>query len=660
MRPNLCHTIRVQITLAIALVVSVAALGAMARDAHAAAPAAPYVLGATNGPQLSSPTAVAVDQSSGETYVADANNSAIESYAADGSFLGSFGNTLVASVGLSKPTGVAVDSSGEVYVADSGNNRIVEIGSDGFVHNSWGWGVRDGSGQAETCHTSFDIVAGPGGGGGCLAGIAGSGDGQLSNPTALAIDPANGNVYVADSDNERIEEFDGSGNYLGQFHYGPVFLPTGLAFDPAGSNVYVADFNQNRVDEFSASGTFVRQFGGGTVKNVPFGVAVDPSTANVYVSDFNTDRVQEFDSIGDYLGQLGSPGSALGQLHTPLQLGFDSITGDVLVADEDNNRVEAFDGTVPVCQPAGATTNFNTSVSVEPDCTDPGQQVQRLQIASLPAHGSVSLQNGQFTYKPDAGYSGSDAFTFEVVGADTSAPATVDILVQAPPAPTCQSQSESVAENAPSTLSLNCPASGAPVAYELISGPAHGTLGAIDPATGAVTYTPATGYTGADQIVFDATDATGVSAPATISLTVSPQPQSPNSQGSPANPQPPSNPQLPAVGPQGVGTPHTPSAPTGSSSPVALRVVTCHSGSRVKFTCSVTFATGSWITSRANPVRYTVSRQGHKVLAGKSTTRHGSFTLQSAKRLRPGRYVVSVILNHNHQRIVLTRVVTVR
>jgi hypothetical protein len=59
-------------------------------------------------------------------------------------------------------------------------------------------------------------------------------------------------------------------------------------------------------------------------------------------------------------------------------------------------------------------------------------------------------------------------------------------------------------------------------------------------------------------------------------------------------------------------------------------------------------------------VSYTFSRQGHTVLAGKASTHNGSFRLQSVKPLRPGRYVVSVILNHNRQRILLTRTITIR
>lgn len=654
MRPNLCHTIRIQITLAIALFVSITALSAtMAHAAYAAAPTAPFVLGALDGPQMEQPSDVAVDPSSGEAYVADTGNSAIESYGADGSSLSSFGTTLEASVGLNNPHGVVVDSSGDLYVADSGNNRIVEIDSSGWVYDSWGWGVLDGLSQPEHCSTGYNVSkANPIT---CRAGIAGSGAGQLSNPTALAIDPANGDFYVADTGNDRIEEFNADGNYLGQFRYGSVFLPTALAFDPSGSDVYVVDANAGRVDEFTASGTYEREFGSGTdVKNGPFGVAVDPSTGNVYVSDNGTARVQEFTAVGGYLGQLGSPGSGLGQLQTPAQLGFSPVSGDVLVADQGNNRVEAFDGTPPVCNEAGATTGFNTSVSFQPDCTDPDQQAQRLQIVSLPAHGSVTVQNGQFIYEPNPGYYGSDSFTFEVAGADTSLPATAAILVHNPPAPTCASQSESIAENATATLGLACTASGAPVAYELISGPAHGSLGTIDPATGTVNYTPSSGYTGLDQIVFDATNASGESSPATISLTVLPPLQStsgtPSTQASGGSPSPATGVQVPTTSP----------TTNGSSPRVALRTVTCHSGPGRKLTCLVAFTAGSWIGSGANHLSYTVSRTGHTVLSGKSTTHHGSFSLQFAKGLRPGRYVLSVILNHSHQRILVSRAVTVR
>jgi NHL repeat len=92
------------------------------------------------------------------------------------------------------PDGVAVDRSENVYVAEASNNRIDEFSSSGSFDKAWGWGVNDGAGQFETCTTS------------CRNGQPGGAAGQLSAPEGVAVDDS-GNVYVADHDGERIDEF---------------------------------------------------------------------------------------------------------------------------------------------------------------------------------------------------------------------------------------------------------------------------------------------------------------------------------------------------------------------------------------------------------------------------------------------------------------------
>jgi tripartite motif-containing protein 71 len=84
-------------------------------------------------------------------------------------------------------------------------------------------------------------------------GSAGSGDGQFNYPQNIAID-ANGNLYVADTGNNRIEKFDTNGVYLSQFGSfgsgnGQFNYPVGLAFDLHG-HVYVSDVANNRIQKF--------------------------------------------------------------------------------------------------------------------------------------------------------------------------------------------------------------------------------------------------------------------------------------------------------------------------------------------------------------------------------------------------------------------------
>ena len=86
----------------------------------------------------------------------------------------------------------------------------------------------------------------------------------FSNPSGVAVD-SSGNVYVADTGNNRIQKFDSSGGFIakwgssgsgdGQFSY-----PSGVAVDSSG-NVYVADTSNQRIQKFNSSGGFITKWG---------------------------------------------------------------------------------------------------------------------------------------------------------------------------------------------------------------------------------------------------------------------------------------------------------------------------------------------------------------------------------------------------------------
>jgi DNA-binding beta-propeller fold protein YncE len=108
--------------------------------------------------------------------------------------------------------------------------------------------------------------------------------------------------------------------------------------------VYVADSENNRVEKFSSTGAYLAQWGkegsGNGQFSAPYGVAVD-GLGNVYVLDMGNSRVQKFSSTLEYQAQWGSLGSEDGQLRHPWGFAVDA-SGNVYVADSGNHRVLKF------------------------------------------------------------------------------------------------------------------------------------------------------------------------------------------------------------------------------------------------------------------------------------------------------------------------------
>jgi len=178
-------------------------------------------------------------------------------------------------------------------------------------------------------------------------GSPGSAGSLLSAPNGIAAD-ADGNVYVADTGNHRIQKFDGHGHYLmGWGGYGTAPLkfntPTGVAVSPDG-NLHVVDQGNSRIKVFDSSGSFQSQWGSPGTGSGQFssavGIAVD-AAGNTYVSD-GADRIQKFDAGGNFVLQWGSTGSAGGQFNAPAGIAIDA-RGDVFVADRGNDRIQKFD-----------------------------------------------------------------------------------------------------------------------------------------------------------------------------------------------------------------------------------------------------------------------------------------------------------------------------
>src|SRR6202044_3524655 len=120
-----------------------------------------------------------------------------------GEYVSQFGTTGTGAGQFKIPLAVAVSPTGAVWVGDSTNRRVEEFSASGTFVEALGWGVSNGKAEYEICKSS------------CQAGIKGSGNGQFASVWGLAV--AGSTLYATDTGNDRVEEFNGLGEYVGQF-----------------------------------------------------------------------------------------------------------------------------------------------------------------------------------------------------------------------------------------------------------------------------------------------------------------------------------------------------------------------------------------------------------------------------------------------------------
>lgn len=171
--------------------------------------------------------------------------------------------------------------------------------------------------------------------------------GQFRNPEGVAVSPA-GEVYVADSGNDRVQRFAADGAFVGAWGStgagdGQFNEPRGVAVGPDGT-VFVTDTTNNQVSAFTAAGVFLRRWGttgsGDGQFNDPRGVAVG-ADGTVFVTDTTNRQVSAFTSEGVFVRRWGASGSGDGQLVEPRSVAV-AADGTVYVADMINMRVTAF------------------------------------------------------------------------------------------------------------------------------------------------------------------------------------------------------------------------------------------------------------------------------------------------------------------------------
>lgn len=185
---------------------------------------------------------------------------------------------------------IAVDGSsgpngGDIYVADLAHGVVNRFDEDGsYVCQVTGRAVP----SASEC--------------GGLAGSATPAGGI--SPTAVAVDAASGDLYVADGAHAVVDVFDSSGHFVRQIADSHLTLPGAMAIDSSGT-LYVADgsvFGGGSVVKLDAAGSFVSVLD----EAAAVGVAVDPANEHVYVSHLTPEGIAEFDAAGNPLGSFGS------------------------------------------------------------------------------------------------------------------------------------------------------------------------------------------------------------------------------------------------------------------------------------------------------------------------------------------------------------------
>ncbi len=207
--------------------------------------------------------------------------------------------------------------------------------------------------------------------------------------------------------------------------------------------------------------------------------------------------------------------------------GGDSATTDVAIAVTAVNDAPVADDDDYAAE-EDMPLSIDVAGGVLANDTDADGDTLTATVATDVQHGTLSLQaDGSFTYTPDADFAGADAFTYTASdGTDVSAVATVtltiaganDAPVAVDDAYTVEHDTELVVTAAEGVLANDTDADSDTLTATLASEPEHGTLELGG--DGSFSYTPDSGFSGADTFTYTVSDGTVTSSATTVTLTV--------------------------------------------------------------------------------------------------------------------------------------------
>ena len=263
--------------------------------------------------------------------------------------------------GLYCPWGIAVCDNGNIVVAENGSDCVTIVNKEGKKVRSFGtrgtkeghftslFGVAistDGHILTVDLHRlqklTFDGV--------CIKSVgsnkAGSGQLQFNFPMGIVVQPITGQIFVADSGNNRIQVFNNDLTFAHTITHGKQFnRPYDVSLDSFG-HLYVAEWNNDCITKLSSTGQYITRFNSPQAGTTP-GKLDRPSSLTVsndlvYVNEACGRRVSIFDTKGKFLHCFGKKGSGKGELDYPHGITIDAFGFNLYVSDTINNRVVIF------------------------------------------------------------------------------------------------------------------------------------------------------------------------------------------------------------------------------------------------------------------------------------------------------------------------------